>query len=178
MKLNLKIKNRSGVTLIELLIVIALIGIMSAVTIAFLGSGKNQKELESSAREVVAALREAQNLALTGKIMGTNTFPCSYVFQAVSGGSGYSINYTYHGSGQDCISRSIFDEVYAMYTLKNGVKFSTAQPNIIFSVPHATLEDNYPFVIKKGADFFSICLCATGKIVEQSGNVSNCSGMC
>jgi len=177
MKLNLKIKNRSGVTLIELLIVIALIGIMSAVTIAFLGSGKNQKELESSAREVVAALREAQNLALTGKIMETNKFPCSYVFQAVSGGSDYSIKYTYHESGQDC-SKSKFSGDYAMYTLKNGVKFSTAQPNIIFSVPHATLEDNYPFVIKKGADFFSICLCATGKIVEQSGNVSNCSGMC
>jgi len=175
MKLNLKIKNRSGVTLIELLIVIALIGIMSAVTIAFLGSGKNQKELESSAREVVAALREAQNLALTGKIMGTNTFPCSYVFQAVSGGSGYSINYTYHGSGQDCGSSS--NEVYAAYVLKNGVKFSTAQ-DVTFSVPHATLSSNYLFVINKGADNFSVCLCATGKIVEQNGNVSNCSGMC
>jgi len=175
MKLNLKIKNRSGVTLVELLIVVALIGIMSAITIAFLGSGKNQKELESSAREVVAALREAQNLALTGKIMGTNEFPCSYVFQAVSGGSGYSINYNYCISGGDCTS-TILKE-YAAYVLKNGVKFSTAQ-DITFSVPHGTLDSNYLFVINKGADNFSVCFCATGKIVEQSGKVPNCSGMC
>jgi len=132
--------------------------------------------LESSAREVVAALREAQNLALTGKIMGTtNKFPCSYVFQATSGGSGYSISYAYHANGQDCGSSS--NEVYATYALKNGVKFSAAQ-NVPFSVPHATLDGNYLFVINKGADYYSICLCATGKIVEQSGNVPNCSGMC
>jgi general secretion pathway protein H len=53
-----------GLTLLELLIVLVLIGLMAAVTIPILGSGVSTTELKSAAREVAAGLRTARSQAV------------------------------------------------------------------------------------------------------------------
>jgi general secretion pathway protein H len=54
-----------GMTLLELLIVLVLLGIMAAVTIPILGSGVSTTELRSAARQVAAGLRTARTQAIT-----------------------------------------------------------------------------------------------------------------
>ena len=69
--------HRRGFTLIEIMVVMAIIGIVTAVTIVSFGSGKERKAVEGQARKVAAAIREMQNYALTGKQIGTNV-PCKF----------------------------------------------------------------------------------------------------
>ena len=57
-------KGIRGLTLIELLIVLVLIGLAAAVTIPILGSGVSTTELRSAAREVAAGLRAARGQAI------------------------------------------------------------------------------------------------------------------
>ena len=53
-----------GVTLLELLIVLSLIGILVAMVVPMLGGGVSTTELKSSARQMAAALRLARSEAL------------------------------------------------------------------------------------------------------------------
>jgi general secretion pathway protein H len=54
----------SGVTLIELLIVLVLIGLMAALTVPVFSGGVSTTQLKSAAREVAAGLRLARSQAI------------------------------------------------------------------------------------------------------------------
>jgi prepilin-type N-terminal cleavage/methylation domain-containing protein len=65
--------TRSGFTLIELMMTMAMTAIMIAVLLASLSGTKRSREVEGEANKVLAALREVQNYSLTGRgINGTN----------------------------------------------------------------------------------------------------------
>ena len=53
-----------GVTLLELLIVLVLMGLIAAMTIPIFGNGVSTTELKSAAREVAAGLRLARSQAI------------------------------------------------------------------------------------------------------------------
>jgi general secretion pathway protein H len=53
-----------GVTLLELLIVLVLMGLIAAMTIPIFGSGVSTTELKSAARDVAAGLRLARSQAI------------------------------------------------------------------------------------------------------------------
>jgi len=53
-----------GVTLLELLIVLVLMGVIAAMTIPIFGSGVSTTELKSAARQVAAGLRLARGQAI------------------------------------------------------------------------------------------------------------------
>ena len=53
-----------GLTLLELLIVLVLIGIVASITIPILGSGVSTTQLRTAAREVAAGLRTARGQAI------------------------------------------------------------------------------------------------------------------
>jgi general secretion pathway protein H len=57
-------KTIRGLTLLELLIVLVLMGLVAAVTIPIFGSGVSTTELRSAAREVAAGLRAARGQAI------------------------------------------------------------------------------------------------------------------
>lgn len=75
----------------ELLAVIAIIGIMSAVGFVSLNSNKTNTKLQTAQREVSSIIRLTQSYALQGKAQGGNT-PCGYGFRFTSA-SGYEIFY-------------------------------------------------------------------------------------
>src|SRR4051812_6744931 len=56
-----------GVTLLELIIVMVLMGIVAAMVVPMLGSGVSTTELKSSARQVAAALRTARTTAVASR---------------------------------------------------------------------------------------------------------------
>ena len=138
----------------EIMVVIAIIGIMSAVALVSLSKGKEQKAVEAAAREVASAIREAQNYALTGK--GADSTCTIYIFFCTNLSANYSI-----ACGSNAIN----------YTLKNGVNFDSGctSTNIIFPIPWATLSVNPDaIVLKKGNSCYQIDVNIAGNITESS----------
>ncbi len=142
-------RYKKGVTLIELLIVIAIIGIMSAVFMTMLSkSTRTQKELEVEARKVLAVMEETRNLSLTGKNADSG---CSNIFTATVGTSNYGI------SGCNTVN----------YTLENGITFNSGG-SFSFNVPHGDISSGSSFPIdinlQKNGKNYHICIYETGKI--------------
>ncbi len=61
------IKSSSGLTLIELLIVISVIAVLSSFGILNLFNFKANQDLDNSAKEIVSSLREASSKSVTGE---------------------------------------------------------------------------------------------------------------
>lgn len=59
------IRHRSGVTLIEILVVMALVVVFGAISLLGLVGRKNKTEVESTAQKIAAALREAQSNSMS-----------------------------------------------------------------------------------------------------------------
>src|SRR3972149_11423845 len=57
--------HEKGFTLIELLTAVAVIGIVSALVLVNLNTGKKQKDIERAAQKLMLDIRKAQNLSLS-----------------------------------------------------------------------------------------------------------------
>ncbi len=183
----MNIKNKKGVTLLELMTVIAIVGIMTGVSLIFLSrENREKKEVEMAAQEVAAALREAQNAALTGKAMeASGEYPCRFVFQATANSSNYSVSYHYYEEEAGGCSNTSSMKTYASYTLKNGVKFDNSNYlPATFSIPWGTLEttatdpQNRRYVVVKNNTYYTICACKSGKIKEEKGRIDCAISIC
>jgi len=161
-KLKFLYATRRGVTLSELLVAMAIASILASISLVYSGNQREIKALETAAREVSAAIREAQNYALTGKNAGPgcNSYTFSYTNSNYSVNNNCNINYT--------------------YTLKNGVTFSNSTlDSIHFSVPHGTVSgtgfnNNLKIIeLSKNNKKIKVCVYLSGKIVE-----TNIGGSC
>jgi len=156
-------KNGAGFTLVEVMVVVALMGIMAALSIVSLGSGRIERELEANAREFVAVVREAQNYALTGKQVEGNT-ACSFSVDWTAASSTYSVGYTPSGNcGASPTS-------IASYALKNGVEFSNSG-TVSFDLPWAkTGGGQANFSKSSSSKTYSVCVGVDGKVSDQAGS--------
>lgn len=80
--------RKNGFTLIELMIIVAIIGIMTTVGFVSLKSGQNQAKLKATQTEIVALVKLAQSYALQGKKQGA-VVPEYYGVKFSVDGSGY-----------------------------------------------------------------------------------------
>ncbi|KKR20862.1 MAG: Tfp pilus assembly protein FimT [Candidatus Moranbacteria bacterium GW2011_GWA2_39_41] len=142
-----KIKTNRAFTLVEFLVVIAFMGIMTAVSLVSFYDSKNKKAVETEARKVAAVVREAQNYALTGK--------------NASAGCGNEYTFTYGGS-----EYGIIGCVTESYSLIGGVSFNT-NSSFSFSVPWGNASEAKTIAVEKGNDKYNICVYQSGKIVEK-----------
>jgi prepilin-type N-terminal cleavage/methylation domain-containing protein len=120
-----KLKNKKGVSLIELIVVIGIIGIMAAVSIVSLTKARNETAVEGEADKLVAVIREAQNYALTGKSADSE---CYRYRVSVSTSGKYSLE-NIKQSGEGCSLE--YD-----YLLDNGVSCVSIS-SVVFNAPHA-----------------------------------------
>lgn len=150
MKFHLSNKNNRniryrGFTFVEVIVVIAIIGILSAITIVSFGPISKRTKLNASADEVSSAMNLAKGYALQGRMPEGFTSICGYGFKFTST-TQYQIFYYYHydGSGNlDCSSRDSFTETAVdAQTLKIGTVLNSPAPGatatIYFSIPRAT----------------------------------------
>lgn len=143
-------KRKKAFTLTEIVVVIAIVGIMTGVMLVSLSGTRTDKALETAGQEVAAAVREAQNYALTGRGAGPgcNTYTFSY------GGSSYDIS---NGSG--C-------EVNISYELKNGVVFSGTSGSFYFLVPHGIIDiaSTETITLGKNSKKVNVCVYPSGRV--------------
>jgi prepilin-type N-terminal cleavage/methylation domain-containing protein len=149
------LENKKGFSLLEVTVVMAIIGIMTVVSLASLQSNKADKELETAALGIEAAIREAQNNALAGKNASTALGCTKYNF--TYGSNAYSVG------GGGCPLTS--------YALGNGINFSNSS-NLSFSfvIPFGTLSAKQSMQIVKGTKNYNICVTAAGSVTTQKSN--------
>lgn len=132
--------GRHGFTLLELIVVIAIIGIMTSVGLASLSSSKRQTALKTAQDEVTSAIKLAQSYALQGKIPNSGDIACAYGFEFLdnSPNSEYQIFY-YRKVGSSCDTGNKFE--VERNNLKNGVSLvsSFSSSAIYFNIPSADM---------------------------------------
>ncbi len=151
-------KNR-GVTLIELVVVMAILGIMAAITTTSYNAGKIKRDVETNAREFAAVLRLAQNYALSGKQSGSQT--CGYRVESVAPSSYSIIPLSFNTN--NCITDGTAIE---SYTLKYGVIITTTNAKVTFLMPYGTIgsgSDNQ-ITFSKGSVSQYVCVATSGEI--------------
>ena len=152
--MNNSFKKYSAFTFVELMIVIAIIGIMTAVGFASLQSARSMSRLRTAQREVAATIKLAQSYALQGKMQSGIT-PCGYGFRFENNAVDYKIFYNLPGpgNGNDCKARNNnatfrefggFSNSAEAYSLKSGVTLNMdvtpiADTEIYFTVPHGNM---------------------------------------
>jgi len=163
-------KNLKAYTLIEALIVVAIIAITASVILVSYSSSRTTQQLESAAREVEAAVREAQSYALTGYQGVVATDPCR--FEVTWGGTAYSVTYWYKDASDNC-NRSL---MLGSYAVRNGVTF-TSGGSFYYTPPYAmaSFDDNdgvvesrvVPLILSGSSH--AICVYENGLINNRTG---------
>lgn len=165
-----------GFTLVEIMIVIAIIGILSAAGITSLSSGKERKVVEGEARRLAATIREVQNYALTGKQIGGQV-PCKFGVQALTSGDSQMFFAESHRTGASCsVGASVPAAIPSMtINLANGVTVANdLNFDFFFTVPRGELDPNgntTPINIQlhKGSATYSVCVYPGGQVKDVQG---------
>lgn len=144
-------RHYRALAFVEMMIVIAIIGIIASVTIASFQPGRSSTRLKAAQREIVATIKLAQSYALNGKKQGGTT-PCGYGFR-FSDSSHYEIFYNPRG-GSSCVAKnsdpnqrhyldSTNTPAAESFALSNNVTLNSlvGDTEIYFTIPHANVYD-------------------------------------
>ena len=179
-----------GFSLMELMIVIAIIGVMTSVGLVSLNYSKTARALENASREVAAAVREAQNNALSGRQPDADQTSCGhgFYFDRSENDSRYFIYDNYVSTGEtSCadVTRKRYtvadSNISSTYTLKDGVVFRSEKIDLYFESPHAAAysggEDfntgTKTIILEKKEQESYVCVYADGNVIEN-GSLSTC----
>ncbi|MEP7162590.1 MAG: type II secretion system protein [Candidatus Moraniibacteriota bacterium] len=176
LKIFLK-KKESAFTLIEVMIVIAIISVTSAIMLVSVSSQRVARDIQQSIQQAAAGIREVQNYALTGKKNSLGGSACYFGF----GINPLALNtYQYLVSSRDPVTGNCGNPVVIQtVTLAGGVTFSDLNPNnVYFALPRgetATWNGSsfvnlgsgaLPYQLNKSSQSASVCVYAAGLVKE------------
>ena len=145
-------KNKKGLSLLEVIIVVAIIGIMSSISIVSFSKAKLRSSVETAAEKAIAVIREAQNYALTGKEVSTLCHT-------------YSVNFT-PSTGSFLLTNGGLCSLNKNYVLEDGVVFSSVGV-VSFTAPHADTSGLSVIRVQKGGYFCDINVNSIGLITKS-----------
>lgn len=168
----------------ELMVVIGIIGIMTAVSLVSLQGSRDKKAVEVAAREVAASIREAQNYALTGKNDPSKRHPCRIRWRT-NAPTSYFIKFWRNNPTTGGCNSQLGDDTIN-YSLQNGVEFknivnaSTTFVTFDFTLPFGSYYSNAKgtglapdtVTLKKGSYCVDVSVSSAGNITE--GPVVGC----
>lgn len=173
-------RTTSGFTIIEMVVVLAIISITSSVVINTLSTGRAIRVTEQATHDLAGALRQAQNFALTGRYSSQES--CYFGLRLISNSQYALVNY--YRSGGNCTSYNTLTTT----NLPNGVTFSgiSSYPvTFVFSLPRAevsrilangtisSLATAQLFRLTKSGRTQYLCLYPGGRI-EERGTTGTC----
>jgi prepilin-type N-terminal cleavage/methylation domain-containing protein len=193
-------KNRKGFTLPEVLVVIAIMAIMTAVVLISQQNTRNQRYLEAGGRQFAAVVQELQNNTLTGKQISAGRTICGYGFRIADSPNNktYDLYYNYvpdsahscSGEGETtAVPRGYNAEFSNLYGQNNsfGNNVSAAVSSLdgaYFSIPYANayggngsvLPANFKITLShvSVSQNYTICIYSGGRIEEPGINTSTC----
>jgi prepilin-type N-terminal cleavage/methylation domain-containing protein len=161
-----KIKKDSkieGFTLLEVIIVIAIVGVMAAVVSVSLVPARNEAKVRAAQTESAATIKLAQSYALQGKKLGAVT-PNFFGF-VISSSTVYKICGCSVANCSDCSGANIIES----RNLPAGVTFGTSALALTFNVPDGNINPSADTTISMsgGGISKSITVKAGGAIVEN-----------
>ena len=179
---------KKAFSLVELLIAIGIIAVMSSVLFVSLNGSKNIKQVEVAGRQLAAAIRQAQNYALSGKGDPANTSRkiCGYGIYFADGGSQYQPFYNYTNSAGDCAAISKNYNVAAptfaspAQALPDSVLISTifSTDAFYFTIPFADTNYNggalgtQKISLQKNSAKYTVCVYGRGNVTEKAGDAT------
>ena len=187
-------KNKKGFTFIELMVVIAIIGIMTAVILVSQQDTKNARTVQTAGRNLTATIRELQNNAVTGKQIvdaSSTKVICGYGI-IVSGGNSYDLFYNYYDKGTpnancDSVGTTYDNSKSSKYVsaskFGNNVTTGTSM-TVFYSVPYgsvaaadaanAFLPLPKPITLTFNSKNYLVCIYPSGRIEEPGVGVATC----
>lgn len=149
-KIKLKNKNsgiaggKRGFSIVELMIVVAIIGIMSTVVMVSFNSPKSGVRLKAAQSEFVSAIKLAQSYALQGKIPPNGDKASAYGVSFTNNTKSYVIFYTDSDGDRTLESYSLADKnVTLASSVGGGGRFLFSVPDGNFSGSAATVTLTY-----------------------------------
>jgi len=182
-------QNTKAFSLIELMAVIAIIGIMSSVLFVSLSSGRTEKHLENASRQLATDIRSLQRTVLNGAVppgitepicgFGMRKWMDDYRFFVIIKSdadtrTGTGCNGAAYGrstaSGNPVTLRDI-------KSFENGVVLSGTLPDLYFEVPNGKLyvggaqNASAEYILEKDGIEYHVCVSSGGN-VEEMGETS------
>lgn len=131
-------RNKSGFTLIELMIAIAIFSILMTVSVVTLNSGDKNRELKNSALLVLGGIKQMQTMALGGEAIN-GIVPDYYLIKILKCGSNCS--YSLKGIYYD--ANSVAHEVHFQTSTLPKTKVSSTSVAIEFFPPRGYATSTY-----------------------------------
>jgi prepilin-type N-terminal cleavage/methylation domain-containing protein len=156
-----KLTFQAGYTLIELIVVIALIGLMTGASIAGFNTLNQKQIVTTGGKELASVLRTAQNRAVSGiKPTGvTCTTLLGYRVTGTANGSAYSLDVVCNNGGAPVVT------TIKTYNLPVNITFS-ASIAPTFGVLTAGVSGSGDMVIRSSVHTYTIRVNATGDITD------------
>ncbi len=185
-KIKTHTQHLKAFTLVELMVVIAIIGIVTAFLLVIMTNDRDKRYVRAEAEKFVSAMREVQNKALTGDQFGQFR-PCSFALHTSAGG--YSIKTTAYdpavpGEGCGGGKTSSVKDISA-HTFERGVVRTSGPGTVAFDVPFGNVtagfasvstDPSVEFIFEKNAAHkYKVCLYRSGRIEALGFTVAACT---
>lgn len=174
-------KTKSGFSLVELLIVFAIMIIMTSILLANQNNNKAKSDVEAAARQVAAQLRQLQNDALNGKQVnngsGTMINACDFILN-IGGAQSDGVTSTattYVIYNRDCtiaghvpIKDTSNNIIKQTFNFNKNNKVTASSASFVFSSPRGdVLSGN--IVLSEGSSQITVCVYSSGNVTELKG---------